>query len=582
MQIRIERDVRITMRDGTALAADIYRPDVWEPLPVLLQRTPYNKDVWSVASTGADLYQLVRAGYVVVLQDTRGRFASEGTFRPFETEAQDGADTIEWLARQPWSSGKIGMIGASYFGATQWLAATQAPPGLAALAPFVTPANYHEGWVYRGGAFELGFSLYWTLLFLATGELERRQRIGGAGSEDLTRLLAELDQVETLFEHLPLSDAPALRELAPYYLEWLQHPAYDNYWRDLAPSEHYEQVTAPALNMGGWYDLFLGGTIQNFTDMRRRGGSEFARQAQHLVIGPWAHGVYSGTFPERSYGHGAGTDAFGLTTLQIRWFDHWLKGQDTGLLQEPPVQLFVMGSNSWRSYRDWPPPEAATIRYFLHSSGGANSRFGDGMLSWQAPTRVEQEDIYLYDPRHPVPTTGGATYLPGVYVGANAGPRDQRAIEERHDVLCYTSDPLADAIEVIGPVRLILFVSSSAPDTDFTGKFVDVAPDGRAECLCDGIVRMRYATSRAQPAFLQPGHIYEIEVDLGATAYRFARGHRMRVEVSSSNFPRFDRNLNTDADFATGDARHATAAVNRVHHTAVSPSHLLLWVMQAS
>jgi uncharacterized protein len=577
MAILIEKNLRVRMRDGVELATDVYRPHVDERLPTLIQRLPYNKELPTLLNLTTDVLRAAQAGYAVVVQDTRGRFASDGTFNPFFDEAQDGADTIAWAASQPWSTGKIGMIGGSYYGATQWLAATQAPTELLAIAPHITAADYHEGWAYQGGAFELGFNLTWTLQALALGELMRGLRTGRTTRAAFMALVEAADETRELFWRLPLTDMPPLEGVAPYYWDWLAHPTYDDYWRSIAPRERYGRITTPALNTGGWYDLFLGGTLANYRGMRDAGGSAAARRP-HLVIGPWAHGAATGAFPERSYGLLSGTDGFDLTGAQLRWFDHWLKGIDSGLLAEPPVRLFVMGANVWRQEADWPLPDTTSTPFYLHSRGRANSAAGDGTLSTVAPAD-EAEDVYLYDPRDPVPTVGGATFLPGLAVAANAGPRDQRAVEGRGDVLCYTSAPLERPLEVTGPIELVLFVASSARDTDFTGKLVDVHPDGRAEILTDGILRARYRDSRSSPAPLEPGRVYELHLDLWATANVFGVGHRLRLEVSSSNFPRFDRNTNTGGTIAREGPADLVQAVNRVYHDRGRPSHLVLPVI---
>lgn len=333
--------------------------------------------------------------------------------------------------------------------------------------------------------------------------------------------------------------------------------------------------------MGGWWDLFLKGTLANFTGMRRSGGSESARAHQRLVIGPWAHGAATGWFPERSYGLLSGTDGVDLTGIQLRWFDWLLKGEANGAEHDKPVRLFVMGANEWREADDWPLPGTEFVDYFLRSAGRANTAAGDGVLSSEAPGDGEPEDAYLYDPRDPVPTVGGATFLPGLFIGANAGPRDQRSVECRHDVLCYTTDPLARPVEVIGPVRLVLWAASSARDTDFTAKLVDVWPSGRAENVADGILRTRYRDSVSEPTLLEPDRPYELEVDLVATAYRFPAGHRIRLEVSSSNFPRFDANTNTGGPIAEERDTDVRRAVNRVLHDRSHPSRLVLPVVEA-
>jgi uncharacterized protein len=580
VNVIIEKNVPVRMSDGVNLLADVYRPGPADRYPVLLTRLPYNKESTQPLNHSFDVLRAVQTGYVVVAQDTRGRFGSEGDFNPFFDEARDGADTIAWAAAQPWSNGTVGMFGESYFGATQWTAATQAPPALRAIAPFVTTDQYYDSWAYQGGAFQLGFNLHWALLSLALGEVDRRMGAGAATPEDFAGLVAAVDHNDELYRRLPLGALPELKDLAPYYDDWLDHPGYDAFWKATAPRESFGDILVPALNMGGWYDLFLKGTLANYVGMKRHGGSEEARRRQRLVVGPWAHGAYTGWFPEGSFGVLAGTDQADVTGLQLRWFDWLLKGVDTGMADEKPVRLFVMGVNEWRDVDDWPLPGTEYVDYFLHSSGQANTAGGNGVLSTEAPGD-EPEDVYVYDPGDPVPTTGGATFLPGLSVGANAGPRDQRGPESRPDVLCYTTAPLAEPVEVVGPVRLVLHISSSAPDTDFTGKLVDVWPDGRAVNLADGILRARYRESLSAPSLLEPGRTYEITVDLVATANVFAAGHSIRLEVSSSNFPRFDRNTNTGGTIATEGQTDLRQAVNRVHHNRSLRSRLVLPIVRS-
>jgi putative CocE/NonD family hydrolase len=573
-EIIVEKNVKVTMRDGVELATDVYRPQGAGPLPAIVQRTPYDKEGAALRNYAFEVMRAVQAGYVCVVQDTRGRYLSDGAFDPFFDDGADGADTIEWVAAQPWCSGTVGMAGGSYFGATQWRAAGEAPEALKAMVPFVTAADYHDGWTYQGGAFELGFNLHWSLGFLALGEVVRRLGAGQDAGAELGALVAAIDDNDALFERLPLSDMPVLSELAPYYQAWLDHPSYDDYWRSIAPKERHAQTTVPALNIGGWYDLFLGGTIANYIGMKQNGATDAACRPR-LLIGPWAHGDSFGWFSGRSYGFASNYLAVDPTGIHLRWFDHHLKGIDNGVEDDPPVRLFVMGIDEWRDEQDWPLPDTAFTPYYLHSDGHANTAAGDGTLSAQAP-EDEPHDTYLYDPRNPVPTTGGATFLPGLFVAANAGPRDQRPIDGRSDVLTFTTPPLEHDVEVTGPIELVLFASSSARDTDFTGKLVDVHPDGRAEILTDGILRARYRESMSEPQPLTPGETYELRVDLWATANVFRAGHRIRLDVSSSNFPRFDRNTNTGQTIATDGPDDLVEAVNRVFHDRNRPSHVLL------
>jgi uncharacterized protein len=578
MRLVVEKFLMVPMRDGTRLATDVYRPDGDGPFPTVVQRLPYDKELVGLRNYSFDVMRAVQAGYAVVVQDTRGRFASEGEFTPFFDEAADGADSVAWAAAQPWSTGRVAMVGGSYFGATQWLAASEAPPALRAIAPFVTTDQYYDGWAYQGGAFQLGFNLHWTLSSLAFGEVERRLGTGRAKPDDLMRLIASVDDNDALFRRTPLRGLAELDGLAPYYDDWLDHPSYDDFWRTCAPRERWDRITVPALNMGGWYDLFLKGTLANYVGMKAAGGSEAARTRQRLVIGPWAHGPTAGAFPERGFGVMGGTDAVDITGMQLRWFDHLLTGADNGVETEPPVRLFVMGADVWRDEDDWPLPGTDYVDYHLGGEGRANTSSGDGTLGVDPPT-TQTYDAYLYDPRDPTPTVGGGSFLPGRSVGANAGPRDQREVETRSDVLCYTTAPLERPLEVTGPVEAVLHVSSSAPDTDVTAKLVDVWPDGRAYNVADGILRARYRDSLSEPSPLDPGRVYEVRVDLVATSNRFAAGHRIRLEVSSSNFPRFDRNTNTGGTIATESAEDFQVAVNRVHHGGAHRSRLVLPVV---
>ena len=575
MNILIEKTVMVPMRDGVNLATDIYRPSQEGRFPVLLSRLPYNKDMLDGLLAAA--LRTVPKGYVVVIQDCRGRFASEGEFYPIVNDASDGADTITWIVQQPWASGKVGMIGGSFLGLTQWQLAKEHPAALRAIAPHVAPSNYyHTLFRHEGGVFALGTALLWSLM-MAPEEVQRRMRKARASQEQMGAIMQMTSDPSMLLSHLPLVDQPLLREFAPWYLDWLNHPTYDDYWQRIAPSEFYEQMTVPALNIGGWYDLFLGGTLANYVGMKQRAGSALARAHQRLVIGPWSHANSTGIFPERSYGLAASGEAIDHDGMQLRWYDHWLKGEENGVEQDKPVKLFVMGLDQWREEEDWPLPDTQYRPYYLHSSGHANSAAGDGTLSTEA-LAGEPEDVYRYDPHHPVPTVGGAIILLGL--GPVEGPRDQRAVEAREDVLCYSTPVLDTPVEVTGPIALVLYISSSARDTDFTGKLVDVYPDGRAEILTDGILRTRYRESFTAPKLLEPGQIYELRLDLWATSNLLKAGHRIRLEVSSSNFPWFDRNTNTGGTIETETEQDFVPAVNRIYHDAAHPSHLILPIIE--
>jgi putative CocE/NonD family hydrolase len=588
MSMIIEQNIMVPMRDGINLATDVYRPARAGQWPVLLMRHPYNKDFrfplpgWENRRIGVEINlnaeRVVDAGYVIVAQDIRGRYASEGEFTPFLFERNDGVDTIDWVASQSWSSGQVGMYGASYQALAQWQTAMAQPSALRAIAPSQSP-NAGGLYPYQGGAFMLSMALGLVMGSLVPEEVRRRVAVGQATSADMEKLTQALGDFQARLTQLPLVNQPVLRDPAPYYFDWLMHPTIDDYWRTFMPEKFYESVSIPVLTISGWYDIFLRNDLRQYQSMKQRSGSALARQ-QHLVIGPWSHGNFMWGYVDRQYGEGGSVvspQALNmLTDIQLRWFDHWLKGLDNGLEQAKPVRIFVMGIDQWREEDSWPLPDTRYRPYYLQSAGNANTASGDGVLS---STQMVQgaEDVYRYDPHHPVPTISG-TVDPKLQ--GNLGPYDQREIEAREDVLCYTTAPLEHSIEVTGPIELVLYASSSACDTDFTGKLVDVHPDGRAELLTDGILRARYRESFARPVLMQPGRVYALRIDLGATSNVFLSGHRIRLEVSSSNFPRFDRNSNTGGTIATERAEDFMPAINRIHHNTEYPSHLLLPIIE--
>lgn len=572
--ILIEKNVMVPMHDGIQLAANVYRLDGAGPLPVILARTPYDKDGIVNGDDTINLLRLVQAGYVIVIQDTRGRFTSGGEFNAMFQERQDGADTIVWAATQPWSNGIIGMFGGSYVGTTQWLAALEHPEALRAIAPLVTWSDLYEGMLYIGGVHVL-HGLIWSAA-MTIEEIKRRVANGRILPEASAGLVAYMSDPNILLNHLPLDDHPKLRELAPHYINWLNHPMHDEYWHRTSPSASYAQITAPALNIGGWYDAFLWGTLQNYMGMKQGAGSETARKNERLIIGPWSHGGFTGSYPEREFGISASALACDLSGTHLRWYDHWLKGVENGIEHEKPVKIFVMGLDQWREEDDWPLPDALERCFYLHSDGRANTLHGDGSLSTDLPAQ-EPADIYLYNPRRPVPSLGGQALL----LGPNAiGPRDQRPVEARDDVLIYSTPNLEKPVEVTGPVTLCLFISSSARDTDFTGKLVDVFPDGRAIVLTEGAFRARYHTSPTEPEWLEPGTVYELLIDLWATSNVFLAGHCIRLEVSSSNFPKLGRNTNTGGMIASESLEQCVPAVNRIFHSSAYPSHLILPIIE--
>jgi len=554
--IVIDRDVPAKMRDGVVLRADIYRPKAEGKFPVLLTRTPYDK-------RGEVDFGLAAAarGYVVVAQDVRGRYSSDGEWYTFKYESQDGYDTVEWAAALPYTNGKVGMFGGSYVGATQMLTAISSPPHLAGILPVVTASNYHENWTYQGGAFEQWFDQSWTT---------------GLAENTFDRRMGKNSHATRWDTNLPLADYPLLDPgtpagLADYYSDWLAHPEYDGYWKELSIEEHFSKIQVPALHVAAWYDLFQDGSFRNYSGIKAHGGTEAARNGQRLVVIVGGHSGPGPIIGEVDFGKDS---VFDELSIALRWYDYLLKGIDNGMGSEKPVKLFVMGKNVWREEESWPLARAHETRYFLHSGGKANTLSGDGTLSAAAPTS-EAVDKYVYDPANPAPTHGGPLCCDGKH--QPPGAFDQRPVENRDDVLVYTTPAFRQDTEVTGRISLEVFVSTSAVDTDFTGKVVDVGPDGFARNLTEGILRGRYRSSREKAELMNPGEVYKLTLSLWSTSNVFLAGHKLRLEVSSSNFPRFDRNLNTGEEQAR--SKHMVKATNTIYHDREHPSALIVPVV---
>ncbi len=561
--VTIEHDVQVKMRDGVVLHADIYRPNAPGKFPIILTRTPYDKrgDV-DFGLKG------VSRGYVIIAQDVRGRYSSEGEWYPFLHESDDGFDTVEWAASLPYSDGRVGMYGGSYVGATQMLAAITHPPHLAGICPVVTASNYHDGWTYQGGAFEQWFNESWT---------------SGLAQDTLNRYVTQQTNAQNGISKLPLTEYPLfplppssssselLHAVAPYFVDWLLHPAYDDYWKRWTIEEHFADIRVPSLTVAAWYDIFLGGSLRNYIGLRQHAADDSARQGQRLMVTIGGHAGAGQKVGDVDFGPHAPFDEDEVT---LHWYDHLFKSVANEFAGPKRVKIFVMGANDWRDEDDWPLARARETRYFLHSAGHANSASGDGSLQTSTP-HAEKPDQYTYDPANPAPTIGGPLCCDSKHL--EPGPRDQRPVEERQDVLVYSTPALADDMEVTGPVRLDIFVKSSAIDTDVIAKLVDVGTDGFAQNLTEGIVRARYRASQEKADFMKPGEVYKLSIDLWATSNVFRKGHRLRLEVSSSNFPRFDRNLNTGED--QGHSQKSIPAVNMIVHDAEHQSALVLPVV---
>jgi putative CocE/NonD family hydrolase len=561
--IVLESNVPVRMRDGVTLRADVYRPAAEGRFPVLLQRTPYNKDgEASFAVTAAG------RGYVVVVQDVRGRYTSEGEWYPFKHESNDGYDTVEWAAALPYADGRVGMFGGSYVGATQMLTAIARPPHLAGICPVVTASNYHSNWTYQGGAFEQWFNESWT---------------SGLAHDTFIRQLRARTNATTSGAPLPLTayalfnatadgrTPDATATLAPYFLDWLAHPSEDAYWKPWSIEAHFADIAVPMLTVAAWYDIFQDGSLRNYVGVKAQGGTDAARNGQHLIVTVGGHAGNGPRIGDVDFGAASKFDEDAAT---LSWYEYLFTNVQNEFAGKR-VRLFVMGANQWRDEDDWPLARARATKYFLHSSGQANSVRGNGSLSTTAAA-AEQADRYRYDPANPVPTIGGPLCCDAEHL--KPGPWDQRPVEARDDVLVYSTPPLAADLEVTGPVSLELYVQSSAADTDFTGKLVDVWPNGFAQNLTEGILRTRYRDSQQEPELLTPGGTYRLVVDMWSTSNVFRKGHILRLEVSSSNFPRFDRNLNTGQDNASGT--HFMPATNTVLHDAAHPSALILPVVE--
>lgn len=552
--IETVRDVACTLSDGTKLYADIYRPAGGGRFPVVVNRTPYNKGA-AQAYAYAHPVWYARHGYVVVVQDTRGRWRSDGEFYPVRNEASDGIEVVAWAADLPYSNGRVGLYGYSYVGLAQLLTAARRPPALAAIAPAFTGSDHYSNWTYNNGAFSLGFNAWWTLLLGQDTARRRGQRALEQQLGSAARRISEHCWTLPLGEFFPSSE---LRSVAPYYYDWLAHPRRDTYWQQMSPQERYDDIAVPAFHIGGWYDTFVEGTLRNFTNLASRMADR--RHEQRLVVGPWYHNPWASLVGQTDFGPEA---AGRVDDHQLQWFDRWLKDAETDLDDLPPIQIFVMGENTWRSGHEWPPASVSYVDYYLHSAGRANSISGNGALSHDPPGD-EWPDVFMYDPRDPVPSLGGRSCC--VAELTPMGPANQRRIAVRNDVLVYATGPLQQDLEVTGPVTAILWASSTAPDTDFTVTLVDVHPSGCSINLCDGIVRARYRDSMIDPQPLVPGEAYRYEVQVGSTSNLFRRGHRIGVLVSSSNFPTYDRNANTGSDPGDVVQDELTVATQTIFH----------------
>ncbi|WP_063129342.1 CocE/NonD family hydrolase [Nocardia fusca] len=549
--MEIEFDVEATMRDGTILRADVYRPVGDGPWPVLIQRTPYDRR--AMLQNFIDPFETVSRGYILIHQDTRGRFGSDGPWLPFTYEVEDGYDTVRWAASLPGSNGAVGMLGASYTGNTQWAAAVAAPPELRAISPQVTWCDPSDGLLFRGGAIELGLYGFWSLM-TGAGAIAARAQDPAAAVTALAALTTDYDGlVPRGYWELPAGELPAIaRHGVPDI--GVQRALADPANSDGATiAGKHSTVEAAALNTGGWFDIFLQGTLDNHTAMAALG------KPTRLIVGPWTHmiriGASGSVAGEVNFGLASTHQGIAFDQLQLDWYDRWLKGVDNGADAEPPVKIFVMGINQWRDESEWPPARAVDTPWYLGT---------DATLTPTPPTTEQTPDHYLYDPADPVRTRGGHLVMAYEFP---AGQFDQAATEQRPDVLVYTSEPLTEDLEVTGRVRMRLHAATDGPATDWVVRLCDVDTDGVSRNLCDGIQRI-HAT---------PGEPGEYEIDLWSTSNVFLAGHRIRVQVTSSNFPRWDRNPNTGEPTRT--AITMRTARQTIFHDTVRPSRIILPVI---
>ncbi|MFF4028778.1 CocE/NonD family hydrolase [Streptomyces sviceus] len=554
-EIQIEFDVPAQMRDGTVLRADVYRPGGTGPWPVLLSRLPYGKQAPPVLGVMLDPLAAARRGFMVVVQDTRGRFASEGEWEPWTYEESDGYDTVRWAAALPGASGSVGMIGASYFGNTQWMAALSKPPELKAIAPMVTWSDPDDGLWTRGGAIELGIAAPWTLTMGAEVLMRRHSTDPAALVSSLGRLVQDLDGLaDGGYRELPAGRFPAFARHDLPELGYERSRREPGWATSCRVAGRHDEVDLPTFQVGGWYDIFAQGTLDNFAAMRSAGRSAT------LIMGPWSHLNQQHVVGDVNFGFAASSAVTGthgpLHDLQLDWYQRTIGDGEALEPDTGKVLLFLMGVNQWREETEWPPSRAVDTDLHLRA---------DGRLTPEPPSTAEQPDEFTYDPMNPVPTTGGAIALSDEF---RPGPLDQTAVEARKDVLVFTTEPLTEDVEVTGRVRAVLFAATDGPSTDWVTRLCDVDESGVSRNVTDGIVRVRAAT---------PGEPAEHVVDLWSTSIVFRAGHRIRLQVTSSNFPRWDRNLNTGEPEES--AITARVAQQQIFHDPDQPSRIVLPVV---
>ncbi len=555
-RILIDHHRAIRLRDGVTVYADVYRPARDGRVPAIVVRTPYGVQRENVGVHDR-LIQLARMGYAVVNTDVRGRYESEGAWDPFRSEGRDGYDVVQWAAAQPWSTGKVATQGGSYLGHVQWATLGEQPPALVAAFPAVASTNLYKNWITHGGAFHLAFNFGWGVVRMPFRIMQPQLYFTGPDAAPELRY-------EQLLRHLPLEtmDERAFNHPVKHWRDWVAHESYDAYWKAVSDEERFAKVNVPVMTQGGWFDIFLPGTIDGFVGVRTRGANERARQLTRMVIGPWGHG------PSRKYGDldfGPEADRT-LFQYEVRWHDFHMKGMANGVDTEPPAQIFYMGVNRWRGEQDWPVPGTRYTRWHLQPGGG---------LATTAPGAADASTTYRYDPNDPVPTTGGNNCCGSPTI---AGPVDQKPLDARADIVRFSSDVLKEPVTIAGPVSMDLHATTDGRDTDWMVKLIDVHPDGKAYPMAEGILRARFREGLDRPQLLTPGQAYRYTVDMVGTAVVFQPGHRIRVDITSSNFPQFDRNLNTGDPLGKGT--QPRIAQQTIHHSAARPSAIVLPIVR--
>ncbi|MEM7467625.1 MAG: CocE/NonD family hydrolase [Pseudomonadota bacterium] len=570
MKITVEKNVAISMRDGVTLRGDVYRPAEEGSYPTLLQRTPYNKELWPITAMTLDPLRAAEAGYAVVIQDVRARWASEGdVFFPYRNEEQDGYDSLDWLSAQSFCNEQIGCYGLSYMGGTSWLAAASGHPNLKAISPTTAPNDFWRNHFWRGGALNIGTLAMWALRAIGPAALMRAKPDLAEMYPLLVNLFDQLDEFGEMMTSMPLNAFPPAfpddDAIVPFFYEFLRHPVPDEWTSKLLFANRHANVTAPSLIIAGWHDLLLASDLEHYQGIRTHGGSEQARKHSKLIVGPWAHAMFQHVVGDIDFGfrsNGMFLDLKeDLTKLQLRWFDRWLNNNANGIDDEAPVKIFVQGANRWRDEHEWPLQRQVQTKFYLHDNK---------TLSKSVPSGVSQPDNYIYDPNDPCPTCGGNTLLPPQYT---PGPVNQTPVLRRRDVLQYTSDILAEDTEVTGQVIAKLFASTSGEDTDWIIKLCDVHVDGSTYNVCDGVLRAAFRDGKSLKT-VTPNEPLEYVIDLWSTSYVFKAGHRIRVLITSSDFPRYDRNPNTGESPQT--ASTLKTVVQQIYHSPERPSYVQL------